>query len=355
MITNLTPFVKVNNELFEIGKEIRVIRNFNPNNARSQKNNFLHGVDPQFSYDILTYDPENISERLTRVEVPDSGDGLTRILEEYKNELILENELVANRGSEKVREISIELYGKPDDKLLSSAHTLLDEKASENPSRETPVDTIIQALHERIKRHGIPEYIIELDKKRLTTAIDSDNRTIYLNPDSLYTAKEASRLAAHEIDVHALRAENGFLQPLKIFGTGFPGCLDTEEGLASYSEHISGVQDVNTLRSYAGRVIAVDSVAKEEPFKDTYGKLIAKSFTEEDAWNLSLRAHRGGGYIKDHVYLRGYLEVEKFVKLEGGIRSLYVGKIGVKDVDLCTELKEKGILNPPKYLPDFLK
>ena len=121
-----------------------------------------------------------------------------------------------------------------------------------------------------------------------------------------------------------------------------------------YSEDKTGNINNQTMRNYAGRVIAVDSVVKELSFRDCFGALVDYDFTEDDAWNLTVRAYRGGGFIKDHVYLEGYYKVKEFAENGGDICDLYVGKVGIDDLPLVKKLLDKGILKEPTYLPSFL-
>ncbi|GAG24501.1 unnamed protein product, partial [marine sediment metagenome] len=162
-------------------------------------------------------------------------------------------------------------------------------------------------------------------------------------------------LAIHEVGVHVLRAANGYRQPLKIFAIGLPTYLSTEEGLSMYFEEITGNTNNEMLRNYAARVVAVDSLLRDLTFRKTFEKLKSYNFSDEQAWNLTLRAFRGGGYIRDHVYLEGYIQVKDFAQKKGDFKALYVGKIGIKDLTLVKDLLKKGILREAKYIPKFIK
>jgi len=131
--------------------------------------------------------------------------------------------------------------------------------------------------------------------------------------------------------------------------------LPTEEGLTSYFEELTGNTSDEMMRDYAGRVIAVDSVCQDLTFKKTFERLKDHSFTDDQAWNLAVRAHRGGGYIKDHVYLEGLTIVKDFAAKGGDFKTLYVGKVGIDHLPLVEKLLEEGVLQEAKYLPKFIK
>jgi hypothetical protein len=91
-------------------------------------------------------------------------------------------------------------------------------------------------------------------------------------------------------------------------------------------------------------------------FRETYNEL-RKHFNVDTAWRLTLRAKRGlsdttlpGGLTKDINYLKGYLEIKKFLKDGGDMNKLYYGKIGVQHVSLLDKIP--GLINP-KFLPMF--
>lgn len=128
-----------------------------------------------------------------------------------------------------------------------------------------------------------------------------------------FSEKDIERLNVHEIDVHVLRTENGNLQPLKIFISGFPKYLKTEEGLAGYREKITNLLD-KKLREYAGRAIAVDMMYNGYEFNQICEELEGYGFSNEEAWNIAYRALRAGGLGKDYIYLEGFIEVEKFLE-----------------------------------------
>jgi hypothetical protein len=80
----------------------------------------------------------------------------------------------------------------------------------------------------------------------------------------------------------------------------------------------------------------------------TYG------FDDDLSWDLAVRVYRGGGFVKDHVYLEGYLMVKKFLSEGGDVRKLYVGKVGLDDLSLVDDLLLNGVIREPAILPDFL-
>ena len=62
-----------------------------------------------------------------------------------------------------------------------------------------------------------------------------------------YVSQIILSINRRQFGVHVLRAENGDLQPFKIFKNGLANSLSTEEGLATYMEEKFNTLDLNTL------------------------------------------------------------------------------------------------------------
>ena len=161
-------------------------------------------------------------------------------------------------------------------------------------------------------------------------------------------------LIQHEVGTHLLTYCNGQAQPLELMYAGFAGYEQTQEGIAVLAEYLVGGLDINRLKLLAARVVAVESLIKGADFIETF-KLLHKDygFQGSSAFTISMRVHRGGGYTKDAIYLKGLIELLDFIKNGGNISSLYGGKFALKHLPRIEELTHLKILQQPK-LPDFL-
>ncbi|MFH1305108.1 MAG: tyrosine/phenylalanine carboxypeptidase domain-containing protein, partial [Candidatus Omnitrophota bacterium] len=169
------------------------------------------------------------------------------------------------------------------------------------------------------------------------------------------------RLKVHEVKVHIYRGVNGNEQPFKIFRDGLAGYDETEEGLAILAEEAAGCfeSDTRQMKLYAGRAMAADCCLKGS-FHDTFVKL-REFFPDELAYRLTERGKRGlkdtsanGGFPRDFHYISGGVKVRQYVENHGSLSILYVGKIGLEDVDSVRSLLDRGILKRPKHLPEFI-
>ena len=143
--------------------------------------------------------------------------------------------------------------------------------------------------------------------------------------------QEIERLAIHEITVHAFRGFNGELiekqtkLPLK---NKWPNYLATEEGLASFIEIQSGYKDTNTLRKYAGRLLAVDAAFNGESFNQIFDLLVSYQFRQSEAFDIVWRCFRRGGYLKDGEYWKGLQQIQNIHDTNPErIKKLFAGKV----------------------------
>lgn len=127
-----------------------------------------------------------------------------------------------------------------------------------------------------------------------------------------------------------------------------------------YSEANAGLLETNTLRKYAGRVMAAD-LALKYPFSDVFERL-APDLGPQTAFDITVRAKRGftdtsqpGAHTKDIVYLQGFLAVQSHLQqYPEDYTLLFSGKFGLRHLPLVRALRKQELILPPKRLPDDL-
>ena len=134
---------------------------------------------------------------------------------------------------------------------------------------------------------------------------------------------------------------------------GFPNYEETQEGLAVFAEYMSNNLTVTRLKELAYRVIAVDSLAKGYDFSKTF-RLLHNQFDleREQAFYISLRVHRGGGFTKDYLYLTGLKKIYDRHRRGENLSPLLTGKVSLEYLDVIQALTEKGFAVPSKYITD---
>lgn len=248
-----------------------------------------------------------------------------------------------------------DLYGKPDASTVESAKRELSRIGYLHVEPETSTAMDAKEYFEGVlKEYGFSGWKIKYESMPAKIRISSAERTIFIDGKSRFTSRELSRLAVHEIGTHVVRYENGSKQDLMIFRFGFPNYLECEEGLAIYSEDVSGNLSDYDIGKYCLRVIASE-LAQHCSFHEVFSS-ISKQIESEQAFAITARVKRGlgdtsqpFGYSKDQLYFSGYLKVRELKTAE--LTKLYSGKIGFSQLH---DSEFTGKTNPEQFVPEWI-
>ncbi len=68
-----------------------------------------------------------------------------------------------------------------------------------------------------------------------------------------------------------------------------------------------------------------------------------------------MRLYRGGGLTKDAVYLRGLMQILRYLREGGELEPLFVGKVASAHLPLIAELSMREIIKRPALRPRYLE
>ena len=126
-----------------------------------------------------------------------------------------------------------------------------------------------------------------------------------------------------------------------------PKNVETQEGMAVLSEYMSGALTLERLKILAYRVLASDSLIKGCSFADTFDLIHGQyKLDREAAFNITLRAHRGGGFTKDRLYLSGLSKMYKRYKKQQSFDVFLTGKVAQEFEDKIVYLQKLGLAKP---------
>ena len=77
-------------------------------------------------------------------------------------------------------------------------------------------------------------------------------------------------------------------------------------------------------------------------------------FAATEAFNITLRIYRGGGLVKDAIYLRGLLQLLDHLAGGGTLEPFWMGKIAASHFGAIQELSLRGLLGTAALRPIFL-
>lgn len=334
---------------------IELLRYVNPLNIEKEKHRFFaskYTHDPEFHYPKLKFDPYKLhrlfyAQRLERI----TDDVLRQLYQEviyFYSNMIQCIETIGKRQLFYYN--SLRVYGTPTEKDLENAKYILhfeDETMGDDMHpRYTAMDA--KAYFEKFVSH----YRFPLNV-RFSTHIAADamvsntDKSLILKKNATFSENQLRTLAHHEIGVHLVTTYNGLEHPLKILSNGLPKNVETQEGLAVFSEYMGGALTLKRLKELAYRVLAADSLIKGYSFADTFDLIHGQYKLNRDAaFSICLRAHRGGGFTKDRLYLSGLQKIYKRYRQNKSMDILLLGKVNMQSERQLTYLMEKELVRP---------
>ncbi len=328
----------------DIAKIIGKIGNsyFNPLNSNEERLKVFKDNchNPKFKYNPPKPILKSVEKTLNELKTDSSVYG--KLLRKKINELKYTLLMIKNIGKKDFTKYSIKVYGKPNQALIKASKKILEIDEEEVWKKYSKLSTQ-KKFSDTFK---LKNYDWQVKEKAMVAgaAVNTKKKTLFLNKDRDCSERDVKRLVVHEIGTHVARYENGMKQNYKMFAFGFPGYLETEEGFAAYNEYKCGLLSPKILKTYAGRVLAND-LSLRNSFCTVYNSLL-EYFPKNDAWTLALRAKRGltntskpGAFTKDHIYLKGFLNVKSFAENGGNVKKLYTGKIGIEHIPMLKYIK----------------
>lgn len=364
---------ELDDRFVELQGNIDLDNYMSPTNRTRELARFKEAVDdgtpfnPQFTYDPLPDVREKELEKFR--DSLDRSDPVEAIYFEAASNRLGEILAARSHSPADVTDISLRIYGRPDQSLLTLAkrnlNSLQPDQASYTGARQGRTynaQELAEICREAMKGYGFEWNVVVKEDFGAKAAVDNLLREFWIRSDVMFHESLVTMLVVHEIGCHVLRSENGYAQPLKLFGRGLPAYQYTEEGLAEYSEEKAGALSDDTIYRISGRAIGAD-VALRGSFWDIY-QALKDYFSTDMAFDIAQRAKLGiadtskpGSYSKDYTYLAGLLKIRKFFEspTREQINALYSGKVGFQHLDTVMTLQADGYLHPPAALPDWVK
>jgi uncharacterized protein (TIGR02421 family) len=318
---------------------------------------------PEFHYRPQTLDAATLKAQLYGIPIEDIDDpALYHLFAEKRDELDRQITMLSDRATARVLPGSLQVYGRPDAGLISLAKRLL-KKVPPHAPDDRRSDFIDSATFARHARKEIGKLRTAYPKLAAKVQIRDDVPGVMVSKGNLLIGSGVqmprARIEAtiqHEVGTHILTYYNGFAQPLRQLHAGTAGYEELQEGIAVLSEYLVGGLSRPRLRVLAGRVVAVESLIEGAGFIETFRLLCDRhDFSERIAFSITMRVHRGGGFTKDAIYLRGLVAVLDAIRRGVALETLLLGKIGLEHVPIMEELLWRKVLKPAPLRPNYLE
>tara|TARA_X000000950_G_scaffold270709_1_gene350858 strand:- start:3318 stop:4565 length:1248 start_codon:yes stop_codon:yes gene_type:complete len=378
---DLTRIKDNSSKLFEISKHIKILRYLAWD--KSVRATFLNSKSetiPKVEYP--KFDSGELRISLKKLKSLNGDTPYDRWLEEKTNDILSSIDLLQSSGTKQFLKKSEQIYGSPNFVLRDGKTTTLNlakkfeflidshlEYFSEflqvNP---IPVSKVKKKIEERVQPiFGLksPKIIVE---DHLSARATASSKRIRLRKGASFTNKDVDQLINHEAFIHVATTLNGRSQSnVKILGAKTGSVTKTQEGLAVFSEFITGSIDVNRMYRISDRVIAIQMAIDGADFIEVYRFFLKRNGkTRGQAFEDARRIFRGGvltggaPFTKDIVYLDGLVRVHNFFRsatLRGrknAIEILFSGKIDLNDIPILLKMKKDGLIQRPIFLPEWV-
>ena len=314
---------------------------------------------PTFRYRPLTVDPDLAKRSLYAIDLRRVEDPvLENLFAEKRRELDQQLTMLSCRNSGDFRYLSLTLYEPVEPELLASAREIL---ATVSADRDR-TDSIGADLIRKTARALIADYRKADPDFNGRVAVRQDipaglmvsGRTLMISQSTRMPRHRLDALLQHEVSIHLLTCVNGNAQGLKIFRTGLAGYEGVQEGLGVFAECAVGGLTAARLRLLAARVLVVDAMISGAEFVEAFRLLRDHGFGSRMAFNVAARVYRSGGLSKDAIYLRGFRQVLGLLADGSDLTPFWYGKIAARHVPVVEELAARGLLQPPRSLPQVL-
>lgn len=348
--------LKVDRRLFRIARSFEILNYVNPNNIEQARKEFFksgYKRNPRFRYRQLSIDPFDFKRRLYNIPVEDIQDIsirhlYQRVIDSYADKV----DIISSIGTEHFLYNSLRYFGEPGSDDIENARYIMHSSVTADEPEELNLDAsdVAAFFRKETARYGF-ECRIEITRNIIAKVLILNTRkTIRIRKDAMFSDKTLHALSEHEVGVHMLTTINARLQPLYIFRLGMPVNTHTQEGLAILSEYLSGNMTVKRLQILALRVLVIDMMLRGYSFSQTFHAVMdIGEMDEKQAFYITARIYRGGGFTKDYLYLKGFRDVLKYYRHHKDLTGLLVGKTSMEYTPLITEMTDRGIIHPPQY------
>lgn len=357
-MVNIESVQALDAELSQLVKPIEILRVITPLNYSEQRQAFFdsnYRDNPQFEYVDNSLNTFRFKRQLYSLPLETIRDKTLHYLyEEVIASYADKVDQFTSVGSPEFLYNCLRYYGEPSEKDMGNAEFLLHLAPEPVVPAEIDADGIVAALHKMAKRQGY-QCRIELHDNMIANA-QVDGTRIKVNKAARCNETEVQALAHHELGVHLVTSLNGAQQPIKLLSMGLPLNTCSQEGLAILCEYLSGNLSIKRLRTLALRVVAIRSMLQERSFRHTFLMLLEEYGVEaQQAFTLTARVYRGGGFTKDYLYLRGLREVLQAYQSAENFNHLLAGKMALPYLSEVSHLIEKGVLLEPAYISPALQ
>ena len=361
----------VDRKLAAVGTEFDYLLHVTPINSYEAWNEFKRKKfesAPEFHYLPLPFDPYLLKRQLYDIKIERIEDpALANIFREKQQELDRKITMLQDRNTPRFLHGSQLTFGPVSDSLFDFARLILEEipqssgrrkGAKSEKNEDVNAEAFVKCADEEFAyyRSLDPTFGATARVTPKVAGVMVSRGQLLVNKRTVTPQARVDALLQHEVGTHILTHHNGRAQPFNQLRLGLAGYEELQEGLAVLAEYLVGGLSRYRIRQLAGRVIAARMLIDRASFVETFRALDdTYHFSQQTAYNITMRIFRGGGLTKDAVYLRGFRDMVKYIQKGGDIEPLFVGKIADVHIPIIKELQHRKVLNPTPLRPRYME
>ncbi len=343
--------IKLDKEMIDIDKKLNILKIITPKNISSERLKFIESKGnyiPQLEYNDVHFDTKELLLKINKIEIPDIP--LSSIFKRKKEEIINKLYFIQAFLEQNVENLNYYghlLYWDINTENLEYAKNVITNK--EPLKKETEFLTIEEIKKYITKFNYIYNIHIHLIEKEIGSRFSVKWDSLLIKNGSLVWKREIRSVVAHEIETHYLRKINGLKSKYSIFSVGTADYLITEEWLAIYNQ--SKFVTKNDAKYYwaAERYSLIDFWLKYS-YREFVDELLrVYNYDYHSVFSYLVRLKRwlkdtSKNYIflKDIIYINGFIQIKHFVENGGNINELYFWKISLQDL---AEIKKSEFIH----------
>ncbi len=341
----------IDRRLIKIDKKILILKHIAPINKEEEREKFVnHKGDyvPKFKYEPMPLDLNSLEKNVLDIEIPEID--LNNIYKRKKEEIL--NKIQFLKAFKKQDTSWMMNYSKKiywsiiEDNLEYSEDVLKNKNKIVSESDFLDFEEIKDYIN---KFNHIYNIKINLSKWSTTARLTMKWDNLILREWEKIWKREIRSVIAHEIEGHYIRGFNGRKIDLSIFSRWTASYSEIEEWIAIYNQSRFITKKDQKFYGIFERYFFLDYCINH-----SYKKLVKKmeEYYEEDynrIFNYIVRLKRwfediskSGCFMKDVVYVNGYLAIQDYLENWGDLKELYLWKVHIKDLE---EIKMSYVLD----------
>ena len=347
-----SQLVALDNDLMKIDKKLIILKYLKPTNRTEQFRKFKESEwkhVPKLEYPEYSVDLDKLQEDLNKIDIPDIplGDIYKRKKVEVQNKIMFLKALVSQNTSD-MYSYSEKLFGKIHaDNLEYAKQIIAGKKKIRKEDELLWFDEISDFIKKFNHIYSIKTILKTSDSATARFTMSGNNLTF--RRDIIIWKKEMRSVIAHEIEGHYLRKINGRKLKLSLFSRGTANYLEVEEWIAIYNQNRFlneyDAKYYNMFEKYYFMSYALEHSYKKlvkkmlEYYENDYEKVFA-DLVRMKRWFKDIS--KDGCFMKDSVYLNGFLRINRYVDDGNDLKDLYIWKIDIGDLE---EMKSTHFLD----------